>query len=446
MAKSQQLKKTTDAKKTTSEEDETSGSGAIASTFTNPTLSLNKDEVDVYEFKSTPKDSSCSSGDEKSDGGKNSDKSSDEKSGTDSDTPTASNIIQTKRPFADLDNSEENEAANADEDSKRKKRNFDINNKDTTKNAAGGRVVLRYEKGSKQPGPASKTLNLPVNKNSSLQADRKSPCPSPKPLMKPVNESDIDAEDNDSSGAASQKVPPLKIVIPQSGGSSVEDSNSSRANKNTSARNQSLPYIVSNNPDSSTEKEACPSPAESTKSGDDKMPLSKEDRTQQRVLRSAHKSGSSGQGSSVVDRGSNNSSPQNSSSPSPAATSGTESNQVVTQQTNTNSNSSSSSTNNQQLPSTSEPENTNVSSPAPSTTSAITTTTPTVSLQNSVELHPRKRKIKASKDQLPATTSTTVVQTVVIEEKPDPATTDSEVHPHDQPFTNCYQMYINIRR
>lgn len=441
MAKSQ-LKKTTDAKKTTNEEDETTGSGATTnSTFTNPTLSLNKEEVDVYEFKSTPM-TSCSSGDEKSDG-KNSDKSSDEKSGTDSDTPTASIALPAKRPFAELDIAEENDVSNTDEELKRKKRNCEISNKETTKNAASSRVVLRYEKGAKQPGPASKTLNLPVNKNTSLQTDRKSPCPSPKPLMKPVNESDIDAED-DSSGAASQKVPPLKIVIPQSG-SSTEDS-SSRANKSTSARNQSLPYVVSNNPDSSTEKEACPSPAESTKSGDDKIPLSKEDRTQQRVLRSAHKSGSSGQGSSAVDRGSNNSSPQNSSSPSPAATSGNESNQTVTQQANANSNSSSSSTTNQQLPSTSEPENTNVSSPAPSTTSTVTTATLTVSLQNSVELHPRKRKIKASKDQVPATTSATIVQTpVVVEEKPD-ATTDSEVHPHDQPFTNCYQMYINIRR
>lgn len=48
-----------------------------------------------------------------------------------------------------------------------------------------------------------------------------------------------------------------------------------------------------------------------------------------------------------------------------------------------------------------------------------------------VELHPRKRKLKSSRE---------------VTEPSEPAISASPVHPHDQPITNCYQLFLNIRK
>lgn len=53
-----------------------------------------------------------------------------------------------------------------------------------------------------------------------------------------------------------------------------------------------------------------------------------------------------------------------------------------------------------------------------------------------MDLHPRKRKMKQNKDQA-------VPQQV--HDTPE-APTISEVHPHEQPITNCYQLFLNIRK
>jgi hypothetical protein len=60
-----------------------------------------------------------------------------------------------------------------------------------------------------------------------------------------------------------------------------------------------------------------------------------------------------------------------------------------------------------------------------------------------VELHPRKRKIKASSRE-PASVASTV-DTKDSNSKDGNEKTEP-VHPHDQPFTNCYQMYIDLRK
>jgi hypothetical protein len=58
----------------------------------------------------------------------------------------------------------------------------------------------------------------------------------------------------------------------------------------------------------------------------------------------------------------------------------------------------------------------------------------------SVDLHPRKRKMKQSKESQgsAATTSTS--------EPSESTSSTTEVHPHDQPITNCYQLFLNIRK
>ncbi|CAO1361983.1 unnamed protein product [Diamesa serratosioi] len=446
---------TVDTKKATTDSEEAVGN--VANSSTNAALNTgntSKEEDDVYEFISTPKHSSCSSGDE------NAEKSADEKSGTDSDVPiaslaasaTSSTNQQQKRTLSDPDNLEES-SSTADEDSKRKKRK---DSESVTKEVKGSinsnRVVARV--GQKPPGPASKTMGL-ISKGgniTSATADRKSPCESPKPTSK-ATESDTETDDGSKGDAL--KVPPLKIVIPQQNGSNgtgtttsnttnsnndTDANNTIRASKNITARsNQSLPYIVaasSNSNDSTTDKEGRQSPsADSNKSSDDKKSAktAAEERAQ-RVLRSSLRSGKD------ADRGSNNSSPQlqTSSTPSPAAP-------------NTESASAGESDNPQNVATTNSSTN---SITTPITTQAGgNSTTAASQLANSVELHPRKRKIKTSTKE-PTITPTAntnssannTTSATIKEEKPILDANGDPIHPHDQPITNCYQMYLNIRK
>lgn len=57
-----------------------------------------------------------------------------------------------------------------------------------------------------------------------------------------------------------------------------------------------------------------------------------------------------------------------------------------------------------------------------------------------VELHPRKRKMKPSKEAQQA------AATAAANEAADATSTGPEIHPHDQPITNCYQLFLNIRK
>lgn len=68
------------------------------------------------------------------------------------------------------------------------------------------------------------------------------------------------------------------------------------------------------------------------------------------------------------------------------------------------------------------------------TSSAASSAPPPASA--SVELHPRKRKMKQNKEPAPSQPA---------HDAPEPPTL-SEVHPHEQPITNCYQLFLNIRK
>jgi len=58
----------------------------------------------------------------------------------------------------------------------------------------------------------------------------------------------------------------------------------------------------------------------------------------------------------------------------------------------------------------------------------------------SVELHPRKRKMKPNKEAQQA------AATAAANEAAETTSTGPEIHPHDQPITNCYQLFLNIRK
>ncbi|XP_055315385.1 ankyrin repeat domain-containing protein 11 isoform X2 [Sitodiplosis mosellana] len=460
ISRQQQMKKASDGKKSMDDHDESnvaSGSGTTSK-------AASKEEDDVYEFKTTPKDSSSSSGDDKSDGGKGSDKSSDEKSDEQG----------TKRSYSDIE-------GDVDDEVKRKKRNTEGTSKDLNKTVSNRPTSQRQEKNSKFHGAAAKNSNLTSKNVSTL--DRKSPCTSPKPTSTKTD-SDVEMDDknlgSDSFGAAGPKVPPLKIVIPQQT-SNPDQEMGTRNGKNISTRNNAaLPYVVasSSNSNDSADKESassrCTSPSDSTKSVDEKKTgttMTNEDQKQQRVLRSSNRGGSS------VDRGSNNSSPQlQSSSPSPAPVTQTS---TTTTATSTNTTSSvtarvestkpatpASSSTVDSCPTTSNMNTTSPSNPlnteteqtnAPSPSASSTSSTKESS-QNTADLHPRKRKIRASKDEnkqiVPNTnssssssSSSSTTQSNTNNNDPNESTTNTEVpHPHDQPITNCYQMYLNIRK
>lgn len=84
-------------------------------------------------------------------------------------------------------------------------------------------------------------------------------------------------------------------------------------------------------------------------------------------------------------------------------------------------------------PQSSKNQKDNIESTENSSTSTITSSSVSTAAQT-VELHPRKRKMKPSKE------------TVAANESNEAANAGPEVHPHDQPITNCYQLFLNIRK
>lgn len=206
--------------------------------------------------------------------------------------------------------------------------------------------------------------------------------------------------------------------------------------------------------------------AESTKSAEERKTsgtMTNDEQRQQRVLRS-HRGGQS------VDRGSNNSSPQQlqSTSPSPAPTTSTISTTTATTTSSTSTTTTSSTTDTTESSAKPSGNNTNVittsGTSSASPTNAVTSTdaettsnapSPSASStssvkdahQNVVDLHPRKRKIRASKDEnkQSSTGCNTTSQSSSNNENGENVSTNDVPHPHDQPTTNCYQMYIELR-
>ena len=304
-----------------------------------------------------------------------------------------------------------------------------------------------------------------------------------------------------STWTAGPKVPPLKIVIPQQSAAMEQEQGNRNGKNGTTRHHQALPYVVasSNSADSVPDKEAsgtvgstsalvsCSSTSElgsnniSLKNDDKKesisgplLPEYQRSTHHQRVLRSSHRSGGcasvsacgseSGSASSSSNAlSTSSSSATGTSAPSPAAP-GSNSNNTVDRGSNNSSPSQSSSQ--RQSPSPAEPV-------VPPTTSEVTTTTgvtkstPSTTVcvasapeekvaepaeqQNQpvpsaptqpppVDLHPRKRKMKQSKESQASAAATSA------SEPSDTTSSATEVHPHDQPITNCYQLFLNIRK
>ncbi|XP_065359312.1 uncharacterized protein LOC135953365 [Calliphora vicina] len=325
----------------------------------------------------------------------------------------------TKRHFSDIDEDESDEI----DDTKKKKRKDLENTKDTKQNNI--RIPNRLDKNFKQ---AINSKNSTTSSNKSLYLCDKDE------VKNKFHDTDLDDDDSKSDPLCNGglKVPPLKIVIPQQSCAIDNDGNGSRTGKISTSRNAALPYVVSSNSDSN-ERDASilnTSPRDSPIKinlsctvGDDKNCKLMNEEKNLRVLRSAHRIGLT-----THDRNSNNSSPQiPSNSPSPASSTTIDLVEGKIGFSNANISPTHQST-------SFEADNIlNLPSPSTSSTSSSKET-----MGNIAELHPRKRKIRAKNDEVKSSNTGNNVNS-------DPILcTDS--HPHDIPFTNCFQMYMTIRK
>ncbi|XP_012255639.2 ankyrin repeat domain-containing protein 11 isoform X1 [Athalia rosae] len=393
-----------------------------------------------------------------------------------------------------------------DEENRRKKRKDSESTKENTKVVATGKQSTGRNSTTNEK--CAKTGKLGANNSTGknnqaatvANADHKSPSSStatgssPKPSGSTVGSTNAktatpappesDGEDDRSKSSDSNsapKVPPLKIVIPQSTVSEQEQGN--RNGKNTSNRNHQLPYVVaSSNSNDSTDKdqnqtasgttsptEGAPSKSEEKKDFSGALHSEERSTHHQRVLRSSHRSSNGANGSTVSketsggttgngsysnssplpaaassnDR-SNNSSPQlHHSSPTPETTTSEPTKTTTTEQASTAHNASKTSTT---VEKTEKNSDTNSKTQKDAESSDTATSTPSTTTPNTsapaatVELHPRKRKMKPNKEAQQA------AATAAANEAAEAASTGPEVHPHDQPITNCYQLFLNIRK
>ncbi|XP_025835522.1 ankyrin repeat domain-containing protein 12 isoform X3 [Agrilus planipennis] len=331
---------------------------------------------DVYEFKSVKESSDSASSPDV----KNSEAASSPNDVNDAVDPlgglappatgaTASDE-SSKRNYSEVSDTGEDGSCN-DEESRRKKRKEEGGAKESKSGPAIQRNVGQGKGGvaSTKQGTGGGTGNTPSSKASgtasasktavAANSDRKTPpCTSPKPA------SASDAETDD--GKTDLKVPPLKIVIPQSSANEQETGSSRNGKSNSQRSHQALPYVVatSNSGGSSEGAEKDAVGGGSTTSTDSAV-VKNEDKKE--------------------------------------SVSGNDEQANPTNETD----------------STATTSNTNLSTPSAP-----------------VDLHPRKRKMKPNKDVPTTTPANDPVETPAV----------SEIHPHEQPITNCYQLFLNIRK
>ncbi|KAH8379615.1 hypothetical protein KR009_006042 [Drosophila setifemur] len=367
------------------------------------------DESNLNEKQETLDSKDKTSAEESSNDGKNSDSAHQGTSAA-------------KRCYSDI----EEDFEESGEDVKKKKRKDSEHGKDVK--GASLKLSSRVEKGSK----------LATNKGSpsgnKITADKEKEQAEISKNADIENEGSDDYKSNDSLYNGGLKVPPLKIVIPQQNCSIDTEGNVLRTGKVTASRNAALPYVVSSNSDSIdtviTSQSVSPheSPQKSSNSCatvlDDKNIKLFNDEKNLRVLRSSHRTGVTS-----VERSSNNSSPQmQSSSPSPASSN--HANDTADVKLSYCNMTSSPIPQGHQFD---QETITNVPSPSTSSTSSSKETNPS----SNVDLHPRKRKIRPKNSDDNSKNSNANM---------DAAGNAEDTHPHDHPFTNGFQMFLNIRR
>lgn len=333
------------------------------------------------------------------------------------------NVTSTKRNYSDIEEDVEDHG----DDTKKKKRK-DLDNLKDLRNTSL-KISSKTEKNSKLVS----TKNSPSGSKITTTSVDKELDSSKTIDIENETEGSEDYKSNDSLYNGGLKVPPLKIVIPQQNCSIDTDGNVLRTGgKIATSRNAALPYVVSSNSDSidNVLPTQCLSPHESPQKVniacstilDDKNIKLFNDEKNLRVLRSSYRSGVTS-----AERSSNNSSPQmQSSSPSPASSN----------HANDTSDIKVSYTNMTSSPTPHNQFDQDVMQNVPSPSTSSTSSSKDINSNSNVDLHPRKRKIRPKNINDDNSKNSNA----------DASLTSGESHPHDYPFTNGFQMFLNIRR
>ncbi|XP_003243162.1 ankyrin repeat domain-containing protein 12 isoform X2 [Acyrthosiphon pisum] len=233
---------------------------------------------------------------------------------------------------------------------------------------------------------------------------------------------------NADSPGGGPKVPPLKIVIPTTDADTGTRTNGKNGNR---SHHTALPYVVPSeeSPPASNQPNSPKSPQKATT---DTIAVEEQKSPQTRVLRSSNRCGSNSSGapsrgtspivpdeqlaqttspaSVTVDAGSGN--------PSPSAARSEQTENVST------------------ILSGDDKQATTTAAATATTTSESTVTAEL----SGMELHPRRRKLKASRTESENSDTSSAANVTAVETNPSGTTSEPA------PVTNCYQMFLNIRK
>lgn len=265
-------------------------------------------------------------------------------------------------------------------------------------------------------------------KEDSQSSKGKNEASSPKPDSDEDKSGGSGPSNADSPGGG-PKVPPLKIVIPTTDadtGTRINGKNGNRSHHHTA-----LPYVVPSeeSPPASNQPNSPKSPQKATS---DTIVVEEQKSPQTRVLRSSNRCGSNSSG--APSRGTSPIVPdeQLAQTTSPAA---------VTVDVGSG-NPSPSATRSEQTENVSA--NASGDDKQATTTAAATATTTSESTATAelsgMELHPRRRKLKASRTESETSDTSSAANVTTVETNPSGTTSEPA------PVTNCYQMFLNIRK
>ncbi|XP_025425437.1 ankyrin repeat domain-containing protein 12 isoform X2 [Sipha flava] len=231
---------------------------------------------------------------------------------------------------------------------------------------------------------------------------------------------------NADSPGSGPKVPPLKIVIPTTDADTGTRTNGKNGNR--SHHHTALPYVVPSeeSPPASNQPNSPKSPQ---KASSDTLTVEEQKSPQTRVLRSSNRCGSNSSG--APSRGTSPIVPEEQLAPttSPPTV-------VVDTGSNPSPSTRSEQTENVSVTVTGDDKQAASTAAATATTSESTATAD----MSALELHPRRRKLKASRTESETSDTSSVANVTAVETNPS-GTTNEPV-----PVTNCYQMFLNIRK
>jgi len=230
----------------------------------------------------------------------------------------------------------------------------------------------------------------------------------------------------DSPGGG-PKVPPLKIVIPTTDADTGTRTNGKNGNR--SHHHTALPYVVPS--EESPPSNQPNSPKSPQKANNDTITVEEQKSPQTRVLRSSNRCGSNSSG--APSRGTSPIVPEEQlvQTTSPAA--------VTVDAGFTNPSPAIRSEQTENVSATISGDDKQTTSTVAATATAMSESTATAELSG-MELHPRRRKLKASRTESETSDTSSAANVTAVETNPSGTTNEPA------PVTNCYQMFLNIRK